>query len=326
MNLWSCRWKAAMPPTYTKRALAMGGVKIKLLIERLQLEETPIVLEGGYLLREAYRTEINALRECVSKINFPLAFNTSYFKVVEKQTCYAGYAWNKLQNEANKAKKIITALRLFKSGPVTARMVLFEADPSPSLLQMFDLYNVAFSEGEECLKLGRTEIEKFQSFWAWIRRFLYQDMKSMGAIGIALRRFELSYSRRSLTDKLLDLVIALEALFGEYPELRFRIAQRAALLLFADADEETKIKCRNTIQTLYDKRSGIVHGSFPEVTVEDIKKLKDYVRRGITLVVELWRKSTYGNIKEFHRALLKQLDEIVFSAQPSLENFLNRIH
>ena len=304
----------------------MGGVKIKLLIEKLQTEETPVLLEGGYLVREPNNAEINALRECISKVEFPLALTTTYFKVVEKQTSYPGHAWKKLQDEANKARKIISALRLFKSGPVSSRMVLFESKPSPSLLQWFDLYDVTFGEGEECLKLERTEIETFRSFWARIRKFLYQDVQSMGPIGVALTRFESSYSRRYLVDKLLDLIIAMEALFGKDSELSFRISQRAALLLFADADEESKIECQDTIRTLYKKRNKIVHGgSFPEVTFDEIRKLKEYVRKGITVIVSLWQKSACDDIQAFHKALRKELDKIVFFSQQSLDNLLNRI-
>jgi len=290
------------------------------------MEETPVLLEDGYLVREPYKAEIDALRECMSKIEFPSALTTTYFKVAEKQTSYPGHEWRKLQDEANKAKKIISALRLFKSGPVSSRMVLFESEPSPSLLQWFDLYDVAFSEGEEYLKLERTEIDTFRSFWTRIREFLYQDVQSMGAIGVALTRFESSYSRRYLVDKLLDLMIALEALFGEDSELSFRISQRAALLLFADTDEESKIECQDIIRALYKKRSKIVHGGFfPEVTFDDIKILKDYVRKGITVVVDLWQKSSCDDIQAFHKALRKELDKFVFSSQQSLENLLNRI-
>lgn len=102
-------------------------------------------------------------------------------------------------------------------------------------------------------------------------------------------------------EKLIDLVIALEVLFspGREGELRFRIGQRAAILLGKTADERVSIK--DFLMHVHDARSGLVHsGESPflptakkKLTNEDLARLGDYVRRAILgLFVMHWRGET----------------------------------
>jgi hypothetical protein len=99
-------------------------------------------------------------------------------------------------------------------------------------------------------------------------------------------------------EKLIDLVIALEVLFspGREGELRFRIGQRAAILLGKTADERASIK--DFLMHVYDARSDLVHsGESPfspnaskKPTNEDLGRLGDYVRQAILrLFILHWR-------------------------------------
>jgi len=85
---------------------------------------------------------------------------------------------------------------------------------------------------------------------------------------IAQDRFFKSYEANDWYESLLDLTIALEALFNpqDKDELRHRIAMRCAWLL--DTGGNTSLKTNNnnlfdSIRTLYDLRSNIVHGGTP---------------------------------------------------------------
>lgn len=79
------------------------------------------------------------------------------------------------------------------------------------------------------------------------------------ASSIAGRYYESHHSRISLEDQLIDLVISLEALFSPESELRFRIAQRGALLVGADPDSRRRIF--RLLRRAYDARSSLVHGA-----------------------------------------------------------------
>jgi hypothetical protein len=109
------------------------------------------------------------------------------------------------------------------------------------------------------------------------------------ATSFAGNYFEGHNARTKPEEKLIDLVIALEVLFspGREGELRFRIAQRAAILLGKTADDRMSIK--DFLVGVYDARSGLVHaGESPfsptakkRLTNEDLVRLGDYVRQAI---------------------------------------------
>ena len=109
------------------------------------------------------------------------------------------------------------------------------------------------------------------------------------AIATAGNYYEGHHKRTSLEDQLIDLAIALEALFSptEAAELRFRIAHRAALLLGSDpADRQSLLRF---LRRIYDARSGLVHeGKSPfatkdnkSLTSDDLQRLADLVREAI---------------------------------------------
>lgn len=121
------------------------------------------------------------------------------------------------------------------------------------------------------------------------------------ATSFAGNYFEGHNARTKPEEKLIDLVIALEILFSpaKEGELRFRIAQRAAILLGKTADDRISIK--DFLVDIYDTRSGLVHaGESPflpsakkKLTSEDLARLGDYVRQAILrLFILHWRGET----------------------------------
>ncbi|TAM57161.1 MAG: hypothetical protein EPN49_16205 [Rhodanobacter sp.] len=87
-----------------------------------------------------------------------------------------------------------------------------------------------------------------------------------GALSVAMRRLRFSADRRSLHDRMLDLMIAAEALFiergNDHDELRFRASLNAAFFLESEAEARKLIF--HTIRGGYDARSAIAHGDEPE--------------------------------------------------------------
>ena len=80
-------------------------------------------------------------------------------------------------------------------------------------------------------------------------------------IRLAVRRFESVYSRgiRQREDRIIDELIALEALAGSGTELRFRLAFRVSSLLASDDHE--RLALFEAMKRYYDIRSKIVHGA-----------------------------------------------------------------
>ena len=98
-----------------------------------------------------------------------------------------------------------------------------------------------------------------------------------------MARFSSSYEKRDPADRLVDLVIALEALFGDSGDssnLRYKLAMRGASWLHA-----TECKRRvafGTIKKFYDDRSSVVHGNLPRnVTGKRVQKLECMVRSSL---------------------------------------------
>lgn len=90
----------------------------------------------------------------------------------------------------------------------------------------------------------------------------------ISGLGVALRRFEMTYRRSSPEDQIIDLTIGLEStlLHDVRDELKFRLALRGAALLSHVFPPAESVKL---LRALYDIRSGIVHGG---------KSLQDYAK------------------------------------------------
>ena len=87
------------------------------------------------------------------------------------------------------------------------------------------------------------------------------DLRQLVPLNIAISRFNYAYERNKLEDKLIDYMIAFEALFfkhGEIGEFRHKLAVRVARFLKQNYDERKEIMKR--MMEFYDKRSAIVHG------------------------------------------------------------------
>jgi hypothetical protein len=93
----------------------------------------------------------------------------------------------------------------------------------------------------------------------------------------ALHRYLLSETRNSKNDKLVDLMIAVESLYGDSKnttELSFRMSLRASQ--FAEGNRERKQQIHKSFRKAYELRSAVVHGKRP--AEQDIEKCIDEIR------------------------------------------------
>ena len=106
-------------------------------------------------------------------------------------------------------------------------------------------------------------IISFKQFWDVIQSAPIKERKFLD---IAIRRFGYAHERHRLEDKIIDLLIAAEALFlSDYNkddpyigEIRYRLSLRAALFLSSNAESQRMIF--RQMRAAYDLRSKIAHG------------------------------------------------------------------
>ncbi|MHC1623149.1 MAG: hypothetical protein ACXQTR_00990 [Candidatus Methanospirareceae archaeon] len=289
----------------------MSDLTIKLLLEGLRAGPSVIQLDEDTLIRAPGEEELQAFTSW-GKIAALAAVDKERLKILEKRCPHlAEPAWGIWQKEAERLAEVVTALRLFKAGTLGYRTVFFETKPAqPGPTQFFDEGRIAYGEGE--YSLTNDEAEEFRDFWMRIHKFLDIKREAFGPLGIALSRFELSYLRRRPVDKLLDLVISMEALFlkeGERMELAYKLSQRAALLL--ENEYSQRVSCKKDLKRLYNVRSKAVHGAqLHKLNIEsaDVMRLKEWVRNAIKLIFELC--DSYSNQGTCLKHLLERLDEL----------------
>ena len=174
--------------------------------------------------------------------------------------------------------------------------------------------------------LTSEDVPKLQLYMDTSQKFvgILEDLSKTlrKSLELAGNYYEVHSTRSRLEDQLIDLVIALEALFspGKEGELRFRISQRAAILLGNNPTE--KLEIAGFIKKMYDARSKLVHeGKSPflngDLSNVEVIKLGNYVRNSILrLLTMLFRGETKiekvrTNLDEcaFNEALIKKIQE-----------------
>ena len=128
-------------------------------------------------------------------------------------------------------------------------------------------------------------IQFFNEYWA----VLQNDPPAYPTTG--LTRFNSSYERRNLADRLLDLVIAMEALFGDGKSggIAHKVATQCACSLHPP--EKERLGVIDLIKKSYVERNKIVHGGQREqrskepvqllISEAEVDKLEDIVRKSL---------------------------------------------
>ena len=122
----------------------------------------------------------------------------------------------------------------------------------------------------------------------------------------AIARFNSSYERRDPADRLIDLVIALEALFGdgESGSITYKVAMRGASWLHAPGSE----RCTSfgTLKKCYRERSSVVHGgSGKDLRVDELEGM---VRASL-------RKLLGHQVREGKAPHGKEIDDLIMAGK-----------
>jgi hypothetical protein len=157
-----------------------------------------------------------------------------------------------------------TALRLYKSGSLSYQHVIQKSifwNPLGDAMHS-PQKNVPFLFVKN-YELTNDELPKFLEFW----KLFNQTQVKENALRTSLRRFTLVYERDGAEDRLIDYVIALEALLLQNePELRLKFSLRGAALLDNDDPKERK-KVFHELHEGYKQRNNIAHGEIPKQIV-----------------------------------------------------------
>lgn len=104
--------------------------------------------------------------------------------------------------------------------------------------------------------------------------------KSKGYLRVALDYFRKANNERLNDNKLIDYMIALEALYlSERLELSYRLSHRVSCLL--GENDKKRAQIFKDIKSLYKKRSNVVHGEHTDILSDEVSKLKEYVKDSI---------------------------------------------
>jgi hypothetical protein len=177
---------------------------------------------------------------------------------------------------------VLIALRAFKDGhTASSGMAIFYTTwPLQASTNFGPLVDLAPPFPRRHLQYSLTEQEasEFENFF---RAYL----KAKVAIGFAARRFAYAAERTRAEDRIIDLMIASEAIFLEKQdaELKFRLALRAACFLYPEYPSRSATL--SFFKNAYDLRSKIAHGS----SLDDSK-----LKRKLTTIDGVQCKGPYG--------------------------------
>ena len=216
-----------------------------------------------------------------------------------------------VQNQS--VQLVVKALRLSFNSPV------FVKSTFASYLSCFPLLPIAFEEVEEFRDISvdvsrditRSEVQDLKIHFNFINSSESSEGASEQFFESALDRFSASFRFRDIQQSIVDLIVALEALFPVGEELRYRLAVSVALLLGTN-DRERQMFFRSTYAG-YKLRNTIVHGRrnqektranalkelFPELEGKTNAEVNKYIGRALSELQFIVRKTlrTYINLK-----------------------------
>jgi hypothetical protein len=270
------------------------------------VEET-ISLQDGLILRRTTMDEIAQLLG-MSQFSGPFPFFKAFqLKFSIELELEAPKHFGKLtpfplpHDFREDIEMVVTVLRLLKSGNVSfdnvrVQPVMRIPGAMGGTMTSSSGY---FSNWGGLYTLNGSDIESLKALWT---EFRTMDLKSHAALTMALRRFNLAYGRVQFEDKLLDFMIAFEALLLKEGEMAntHKLAVRTARLLERSFAERSAIY--REMSDFYGKRSTTVHGGSLQITNEMVAKVEGYLRRCI------WEMSVRLKAGEGHNEILSHVD------------------
>lgn len=191
----------------------------------------------------------------------------------------------------NKARLILTILRLFKSGQIGISWIyVFFKDAEIETGNWTGQYNpqyTAFRTGKK-YHIAKDDVPKLTTFYQEIEKPLKCCNKT---IDRSMRWFNKSYFESKLEDKFIDLFIALESLYKAHQS--FKLSISCAYAIGTDEDKMEDIKYN--IEEAYLERNKIVHGGTPKKEkIENLTpKLEEYTRASLIEVIKSENQENY---------------------------------
>ena len=128
------------------------------------------------------------------------------------------------------------------------------------------------------------------------------------AINTAGNYYEGHHSRTAPTDRLVDLVVSLEALFGTGSDIAYRVSLSTAVLLGQTSNEIEAIL--EFVREMYLLRNKLVHGGEAHIPPEKVNSLADIVRQAILRCAVLLARGDYRRERrEFLQALARAVHD-----------------
>ncbi len=165
-----------------------------------------------------------------------------------------------IRNEANETiEQVLTCLRLLGASNVYAHTVIHRT--KSWFFHDVRQYPIKYFPATQfSLELQKDFHKIFVKFW---RNFQKQSVNKHKFIALAARRFSYAHERHDWEDRIIDLLIAAEAIFlsqsNAQTELNYRLKLHAAMFLGSSA--EIKKQIFDDMAFAYSLRSNIVHGS-----------------------------------------------------------------
>lgn len=180
-------------------------------------------------------------------------------------------------------ENVLLALRLYKEGDVFCKLIWSENRLSSTILN--PTYEMPNPLHQSIYSLKMKEIEKIREIFNMITK---TDFDRRRYLGIACDRFNRSYGKSMPDEKIIDFMIAFEALFlrEEKATNQGQIIGVGGSMLLGKNDLERK-EIYDFLVKSYKLRNKIVHGSAITYSGidETISELKGYLRKSITTLL-----------------------------------------
>jgi hypothetical protein len=182
----------------------------------------------------------------------------------------------------------------FEKGKLTWYGYVFKPKPEPLYQRQRYLINDAILEGFK---------KYFSRYWETVH-------SKPKRIYSAIRRFSSSYEKRVSSDRLIELVIGLESIFGDGADsIAYKIALRVSCFIYPPGEDRKR--AFTSIKRAYEDRSKIIHGVRSEAKYkEEIDDIEDLLRKAINKLLE-WE------VNGTRISSVEELDNILFFSNVS---------
>jgi len=256
-----------------------------------------IDIEKDLAIRKVANEELQSLLQ--SSGRFPSMYSFTTLPIYAMDVTYSrrkvigSERKRQFPDSAEKLHILIIALRLFKPGIVGFNEIS-TAPETPFLWGSIRSGMAKKTFVGQKYHLKQEEIKQFKDFWKKFSSFYASKPQHFA---IALRRFGSAYERTNPQDKLIDYMIAYEALFfkqGESGEFRHKLSTRVSRLLGKTYGERKAIA--EEIRDFYDKRSKVVHGEKVELPREFVGRVERHLRDSMNALMKLLTKQDHSRI------------------------------